>query len=54
MPTEDFSDTYLYGSLPRQCLPILTGLAGAYYCSHCFAKQHIHIGFHIVYKLETM
>ena len=41
MPTEDLGDSYLYGSLPWQCLPILTGLAGAYHCSHWFAKQHI-------------
>ena len=41
MPTEDLGDSYLYGSLPRQRLPILTGLAGAYHCSHWFAKQHI-------------
>ena len=41
MPTEDLGDSYLHVSLPRQCLPILIGLAGAYHCSHWFAKQHI-------------
>ena len=34
-------DSYLFGSLPRQCLPILTGLAGTYHWCHWFAKQHI-------------
>ena len=44
MPTENLGDSYLYGSLTQQCLPILTSLAGAYHNYHCsdwFAKQHI-------------
>ena len=41
MPTEGLGNSYLHGSLPWQCLPVLTGLAGTYHCSHWFAKQHI-------------